>query len=205
MATSGELAHTLSKSLGFKLGTVNYYGQHLRDAGLLAKHGRGTSAATMTEEDAINWLVAMCAAETAKSAPGVVGVTLTTPRSSERWFKGSADDVTTPEGRPTFLDAKNVRELLMSMLADEKAGRLDPVHILLDFYAGGGEVELKAFGVDEDWGFAWAVDLRFIRTLGSGGKVRYRDPDEMPLDAKRQTINRIWRGVFEDINAILAA
>lgn len=206
MATSGELADTLSKSLGFALGTVNFYGQHLRDAKLLSTGGRGTSAASMNAADAINWLVAMCSAETAKSAPGVVDVTISTPLYEQRWIKGGAGDTSNPHGELSFLHAENVRTLMLNLLEDERAGKLGPVLITLDFYGGGGHVVLNAAGVDgAQGGILWAVEMEFIHTFGSRPAIRHRDPEETPITAKRATINRVSRGVFEDINKVLAA
>jgi hypothetical protein len=58
--TSGELADLLSKQLSIPFSTVDLYGRHLRDAGLLTVKGRGRGAAAMTPLDAAYWLIALC-------------------------------------------------------------------------------------------------------------------------------------------------
>jgi hypothetical protein len=58
--TSGELAEMLSKQLSIPFSTVDLYGRHLRDAGLLTVKGRGRGAAEMTPVDAAYWLIALC-------------------------------------------------------------------------------------------------------------------------------------------------
>lgn len=200
MATSGELAHALSTTLGIKLGTVNFYGQHLRDAGLLSTSGRGPSAATMTETDAINWLIAMCCAETAKSAPGIVEITRDTPLYDKSVSVGD------PDADLSFLSAGNVAHLLSALLEDVRAHRLNSALITLDFYGGGGHVKLLVAGFDGNTsGVVWRVEMEFIRTFGDRPAIRHKDPEETPIFAKRTAINRVSRGVFEDINAILAS
>jgi hypothetical protein len=75
MATSGEIAEILSQELGMTMGAVQYYAQTMRDAGLLSKGGRGLAAAHLTVVDVSNWLFALCAAETAATAPEEVKLT----------------------------------------------------------------------------------------------------------------------------------
>lgn len=206
MATPGQLADTLSETLGIRAGTIHFYGQYLRDAGLLSKGGRGRSAISVSRGDAINWLVAMCSAETAKSAPGVVELTVSTPRHSVTWTKGSEADTPNPHGRPRFLGAGSVGELLDCLLDDERAGRLDPILLTLDFYVGGGRVELNAAGFDGvEPGIVWSAEMSFIHSFESLSRAgRRRDHDETPITAKRHALNRIGKGVLEDINGALA-
>ena len=75
MATSGEIAEILSEELGMTMGAVQYYAQAMRNAGLLSKSGRGLAAAHLTVVDVSNWLLALCVAETAATAPEEVNLT----------------------------------------------------------------------------------------------------------------------------------
>jgi len=203
MATSGELAEVLSASLGFKLGTVNYYGQELRDAGLLSTGGRGPSAVTMTHDDAANWLLAMCCAETAKSAAAIVKLTRDTPLYGTPTHKGDHE----PSDELTFPKARSVKDLLTALMRDAKAGSLDDVLIMLDFYIGGGRVDFIASGFSgSTTGIDWRVSMEFVHTWDSRRAIptRRRDTDERPITAKRATINRISRGALEDIASVLS-
>jgi hypothetical protein len=58
MATSGELIETVADILGISKATVTTYYRSLREAGLVAKSGRGPSAAQMAARDAALLLVA---------------------------------------------------------------------------------------------------------------------------------------------------
>lgn len=79
MATSGDLAEILTEELGMSKGTVQLYAQTIRDAGMLTKGGRGLSAAAMSISDATNWVLALCASETAAAAPEEVRLTRAAP------------------------------------------------------------------------------------------------------------------------------
>jgi hypothetical protein len=131
----------------------------------------------------------MCCAETAKSAPAVVKLTRKTPLASR-----------VPRGLPSdlaFLKARTVGELISSLMDDAQAQRLGNVDITLDFYVGGGIVKLTAAGTGDEW----RASMTFVHTTLV---IRDKDSEETPIGAKRDTINRISRGVFDDINHTLA-
>ena len=79
MATSGEIAEILSQELGMTMGAVQYYAQALRNAGLLSKGGRGPAAVHLTVVDVSNWLFALCASETAATAPEEINLARQAP------------------------------------------------------------------------------------------------------------------------------
>jgi hypothetical protein len=144
----------------------------------------------------------MCSAETAKSAAAIVRMTRDTPLRDEPQVQGE------PGNDLAFLKARKVGELLTALMDDEQSHRLADVLVTLDFFSGGGHVALSAASVDPAGsGFAWRVEMEFIHTwkLGKSLPIRHRDTEEPPIIAKRQTINRISRGVFEDINSVLSA
>jgi hypothetical protein len=59
MATPGQLVEEMAASLGMPVATVTQYDRQLAEAGLRSKGGRGTSAATVTQRDAANLLIAI--------------------------------------------------------------------------------------------------------------------------------------------------
>lgn len=194
MATSGELAETLAHTLGIKLGTVNFYGQQLRDGGLLSTGGRGPSAARMSLDDAVNWLLALCCAETARSAAAVVALTKATPILRRKDRRGS------PDTRLHLLKANTVEELIRAILDDERSGRLNATLITVWFRVGGGEVKVIASGVTDNSEIDWETVIEFINTKMV---VRRRDLDETPITSNRTTYNRVNSGAFSDINSVL--
>jgi hypothetical protein len=72
MATSGKLAENLAIALDLSRASIESTVKALRDAGLIATKGRGSSAAEMTQEHASILLIAI---GSAASAPHVVRVT----------------------------------------------------------------------------------------------------------------------------------
>jgi hypothetical protein len=153
----------------------------------------------MTKDDAANWLIAMCSAETAKSAAAVVKLTRATPLRAEPEIRGDLNKDL------AFLKARTVGELLTALLEDEAAHRLGDIYVDLNFLVGGGHVHLTAGQADSDSGFKGRVEMEFIHTYkpGKALPIRRRDLEETPITAKRRTINRISRGVIEDINSVL--
>jgi hypothetical protein len=72
MATLSELAEVIAKVEGVDHATVTWIGRSLREARLVAKHGRGPSAAQMGWSDATNMLIAVNATRnTAEAARAV--------------------------------------------------------------------------------------------------------------------------------------
>jgi hypothetical protein len=72
MATLGALVDIVAAAEGISRERVEAIARAVREAGLIATHGRGSSAAQMTETDAANLLIAVNAAETARAAPETV-------------------------------------------------------------------------------------------------------------------------------------
>jgi len=72
MATLGALVEIVAAVAGISRERVEAMARAVREAGLIATHGRGPSAAQMAETDAANLLIAVNAAETARSAPETV-------------------------------------------------------------------------------------------------------------------------------------
>jgi hypothetical protein len=72
MATLSQLVDVVATVEGLKREGVGAIARAVREAGLIATHGRGTSAAQMGVADAANLLIAVNAAETARSAPEIV-------------------------------------------------------------------------------------------------------------------------------------
>jgi hypothetical protein len=72
MATLSELVDVVATVEGLDRDRVGAIARAVREAGLIATHGRGTSAAHMGVADAANLLIAVNAAETARSAPEIV-------------------------------------------------------------------------------------------------------------------------------------
>jgi hypothetical protein len=70
--TPGELAKTIAKATGIELQVVTQFFRRLREADMLAKKGRGPSAASMTRLDAARVLVAMLITERPVDAPKAV-------------------------------------------------------------------------------------------------------------------------------------
>jgi hypothetical protein len=72
MATLSQLVDVVATVEGLDRERVGAIARAVREAGLIATHGRGTSAAHMGPADAANLLIAVNAAETARSAPEIV-------------------------------------------------------------------------------------------------------------------------------------
>lgn len=72
MATLGALVETVAAAEGINRERVEAIARAVREASLIATHGRGPSAAQMSETDAANLLIAVNAAETARAAPETV-------------------------------------------------------------------------------------------------------------------------------------
>ena len=72
MATLSQLVDVVAAVEGLDRERVGAIARVVREAGLIATHGRGTSAAQMGLADAANLLIAVNAAETARSAPEIV-------------------------------------------------------------------------------------------------------------------------------------
>jgi hypothetical protein len=68
MATLSELVEVIAKVEGVDRARVGWVGRSLREAGLVTKHGRGTSAAQMEWSDAANMLIAVNATRNAGDA-----------------------------------------------------------------------------------------------------------------------------------------
>ncbi|MGE0853658.1 MAG: hypothetical protein AB7O44_29260 [Hyphomicrobiaceae bacterium] len=201
MATPGQLQTALAASLGYASGSVYQSATSLREAGLLTTGGRGQAAAQMGDTDAANLLIAMLAAETARSAAAVTKLTRETPLYER---VGSIEAGPSARGRLAFPHAKSVGALIVALLDDTRNRRLRDIVITLDVQVGGGRVDLSARKASPDEGFDGEMDMLFIHTFESGRKVtRRRDSDERPVTAKRRTINRVGNGVFEDVVEIL--
>jgi hypothetical protein len=74
MATLTQLVDTIAAVEGLERSTVNLVARYVREAGLIATHGRGTSAATMGVRDAANLLIGVNATATGKDAARTVSV-----------------------------------------------------------------------------------------------------------------------------------
>lgn len=74
MAILSDLVETIAKVEGLDAGSVGLIARYIREAGLIATHGRGASAAQMTLADAANLLIGVNAATKAAEAPQVVKV-----------------------------------------------------------------------------------------------------------------------------------
>lgn len=72
MATLGALVELVAAAEGISRERVEAIARAVREAGLIATHGRGPSAAQMSAADAANLLIAVNAAETARDAPDTV-------------------------------------------------------------------------------------------------------------------------------------
>ena len=72
MATLSALVEIVASSEGIEPERVAAMARAVREAGMIATHGRGTSAAQMSETDAANLLIGVNGAETAYAAPGAV-------------------------------------------------------------------------------------------------------------------------------------
>ena len=72
MATLGALVELVAAAEGISRERVEAIARAVREAGLIATHGRGPSAAQMSAADAANLLIAANAAETARAAPETV-------------------------------------------------------------------------------------------------------------------------------------
>ena len=72
MATLSLLVDIVATVEGLDRDRVGAIARAVREAELIATHGRGTSAAHMGVADAANLLIAVNAAETARSAPEIV-------------------------------------------------------------------------------------------------------------------------------------
>jgi hypothetical protein len=72
MATLTQLVDTIAAVEGLERSTVNLIARYVREAGLIATHGRGTSAATMGIKDAANLLIGVNATTTGKDAARTV-------------------------------------------------------------------------------------------------------------------------------------
>jgi hypothetical protein len=74
MATLSELVDVVAAMGGLEPVTVNLFARSIREAGLIATGGRGSSAATMSPKDAANLLIAINASGTAREGPEIVAV-----------------------------------------------------------------------------------------------------------------------------------
>ena len=72
MATLSRLIEVVAAVEGLNPERVAAIARAIREAGLIATHGRGTSAAHMGVADAANLLIAVNVSETARSAPEIV-------------------------------------------------------------------------------------------------------------------------------------
>ena len=72
MATLGQLTDVIAAVEGIDRERVHAIARAVREAGLIATRGRGTSAARMTGADAANLLIAVNVADTARGAPEAV-------------------------------------------------------------------------------------------------------------------------------------
>ena len=90
MATLSELVETIAEVEGLDAATVGLMGRYIREAGLIAKRGRGPSAAKMGLSDAANLLIGVNATKNAVDAASAV----TTYRSlTAYWQQGSLPPV----------------------------------------------------------------------------------------------------------------
>ena len=72
MTTLSQLVDVVAAVEGLDGDRVAAVARAVREAGLIATYGRGTSAAKMGLADAANLLIAVNAAETARGAPEIV-------------------------------------------------------------------------------------------------------------------------------------
>jgi hypothetical protein len=73
MASPGALVRGMAEVMGMSHVYVAAYDRELAKHGLRSKHGRGSSAASMTSEDAVNLLLAIMSGAQAKDAAEAVG------------------------------------------------------------------------------------------------------------------------------------
>lgn len=156
MATSGQMAKTLSEVLQKPFGTVQFYGQSLRDAGLMKVGSRGAAAGDIGEADVINWLLAVMCAETAQSAPDAVKAARRAVLV-ERKAEGPIED----DADLCFPRAESVGELIHALFEDELNHRLGPVGITLEFRLNIPEIELHAVTADPVEGWKWRLSMSF--------------------------------------------
>lgn len=69
LATLNQLVDLVARVSGLERERVYTYGRFIRESGLIATSGRGTSAAQMTRRDAANLLIGINGSATAKGAP----------------------------------------------------------------------------------------------------------------------------------------
>ncbi len=166
MATTGVLAELLAEKLNMKTGTVNFYGQALRDAGLLTKGGRGLSAAQMTIVDAVHWLVALVCSPTADAVAGTVYAIC-----DLKLRDADIEQARRHDRSLQFLHADSVGALLVSLFEDQKAGRLEPVAIDLEFLNRGEAVILEASRMHEKRGAKWSCRMVFGSIPDSDARI----------------------------------
>jgi hypothetical protein len=159
MATLSELAEVIAEVEGVDHATVTWIGRSLREAGLVAKHGRGPSAAQMGWSDATNMLIAVNA--TRNTAEAVRAV------SAYRRFRPEQYQVPISEMNRDFTLGEAIEQLLVA------AGTSQPPKPFLgttDYYDLS-----EAFETGEVH-----VELRF-RTSESSALLRIA-PLEAPLE-----------------------
>ncbi|TYO65751.1 hypothetical protein FXV83_15150 [Bradyrhizobium hipponense] len=82
-------------------------GRAIREAGLIRTSGRGTSAAQMDERDAVNLLIGVNVADTARSAPGAVAqyrALLAKRRNRTSEFGGELEELLSAAKRECLAD-----------------------------------------------------------------------------------------------------
>jgi hypothetical protein len=109
-----ELVRAIAKAEGLDEISVAGIGRNLRDAGLISKAGRGTSAARMTSTDAAHILIGVNGAKKAKHAPLAVNAFAKLHLSQDAL--ADSDDTSEPEsyflrisGRPYTTSRKDLR------------------------------------------------------------------------------------------------
>ena len=173
MAILSDLVEAVAEVEGIDPATVGLFARYIREAGLIATHGRGPSAAKMSLTDAANLLIGVNATNVAADAARVV-------KEYRR------------------LQALEFRSLLDPRPDDSRGALGDALEELLRF-AGGGELPDVFMDHAFDWGFQEAfargdvfielrfrmsrpqVELRMFELPGSDA-VDPSDPDQYLLN-----------------------
>jgi hypothetical protein len=168
MANLSELVEKVAEVEGIEVAAVTLIARHVREAGLIAMHGRGLSAAQMTRTDAANLLIAVNATGSAVHAPQAV-------RAYRRLqavdFHGAAGP------RPPVVVgtlAEAIEQLLAGTARDELPDPFMGQGVAPDFQDAFGQGEVD-------------IALRFAKPMPRAtlAMTRVVEPDQTP-ETKRQ-------------------
>jgi hypothetical protein len=139
MATLSELAAVIAEVEGVDHATVTWIGRSLREAKLVAKRGRGPSAAQMGWSDASNMLIAVNA--TRNTAEAVRAA------SAYRRFRPDEHQFQNPEMNRDFTLGEAIEQLLLAAGTSKPPtpflGTTDYYDLLEAFETGEAHVELR--------------------------------------------------------------